>query len=162
MVQGPLLDLRPGDILLYRPSDLVGWIIAIKTWARFSHVEVYVGNDMAVGSRFRTGVRSYPLRKENLGAVLRPYTTLDLESALQWFYTSATGQGYDLLGLLCFTLAVKHGSARKMFCSEFTTRLFRHGKVHIIAPHWDADRVAPGSLLMTPVLEVIWTDGGRL
>lgn len=162
MAEGPLLDLRAGDALLYRPSDLVGWIIAVKTWARFSHVEVYVGNGMAVGSRFPEGVRSWDMRLDGLGAVLRPLHPPDLDCALQWFYTSATGQGYDLLGLLCFTLAVKRGHPRKMFCSEFATRFYRHGKVNVIAPHWDADRVAPGNLLMTPAFEVVWTDGGRL
>lgn len=162
MVQGPLLDLRPADLLLYRPSDLVGWIIAVKTWSRFSHCEIYVGNDMAVGSRWPKGVQCYPLRKENLGAVLRPYSPPDMERGMQWFYSSATGQGYDLLGLLCFTLAVRRGHPRKMFCSEFATRFYRHARLNVIAPHWDADRVAPGSLLMTPAFEAVWTDGGKL
>lgn len=161
MVQGPLLDLRAGDLLLYRPSGLWGWIIAVKTWSRFSHCEVYIGSNECVASR-ETGVNLYPLRMEGLGAVLRPYVPIDMPRATAWFYSHACGQKYDWLGLLCFTLAVKHGSRKRMFCSEFGTRFYRSGKVHVIAPHWDADRVAPGSFLMTPAFEVVWTDGGRL
>ena len=33
-------DLRPGDILFYSPSDLVGVLIAIKTWTWLSHVNM--------------------------------------------------------------------------------------------------------------------------
>jgi uncharacterized protein YycO len=153
--------LRPGDSLLYRPSTLFGLIIKYKTWARFSHVEVYIGGDQSVGAREK-GVRVWPLRLDHLGCVLRPYCPPNMESGLEWFYSKANGQGYDYLGLLCFTLAAKQGSPNKQFCSELGTRFYRAGQLNIFAPHWDADRIAPGNFLMTPAFEIAWTDGKLL
>lgn len=156
-----LRDLRVGDLLLYRPSTLFGWVIAVKTWARFSHVEVYIGNDHVFAAR-TTGVNRYNLRTDHLGAVLRPFCSPDMDRASAWFYSVAQGQKYDYLGLLCFTLAVRQGDPKKMFCSECVTRLFRNGGIDLVARHWDADRVAPANLLMIPLLELVWSDGKLL
>lgn len=153
------LILQSGDVLLYRPSSLFGHIITVKTWSRVSHVEIYIGQDQAVGSREKTGVRIYPLRTDDLGFVLRSKPVLDQDTAMLWFFAKANGQKYDYLGLLCFTLAVAQGSPRKQFCSEFATRFLRHGGVSVVANHWDADKVAPGTFLMSPMMEIVWSDG---
>lgn len=153
------LILQAGDVLLYRPSTLFGQIIKIKTWSRVSHVEVYIGKDQSVGSREKSGVRVYPLRTDHLGFVLRSKQVLDQDSAMLWFFAKAQGQSYDFFGLLIFALAVSQGSPKKQFCSEFATRFLRHGGVDVVANHWDADKVAPGNFLMSPNLEIIWSDG---
>lgn len=160
----PSLDtsiLRPGDALLYRPSTLFGWIIKVKTWARFSHIEIYIGGNQTVGAREK-GVHVWPLSTEHLGCVLRPDCTPNMEKALEWYYSKADGQKYDYKGLLCFYLAVKQGAQDRQFCSELGTRFYRAGDFWAMAPHWDADRVSPGNFLMVPVFEIIWTDGKPL
>jgi hypothetical protein len=154
--------LRPGDALLYRPSSLFGWVIAVKTWTKVSHVEIYVNEERVVASREKRGVDIYPMRTSGLCAVMRPFMQPDISRAMEWFYSHAKGQGYDYLGLLCFTLAVSHGQKKKMFCSEFATRFYRKGKVDVAAPHFDADKIAPGFMLMTPALEVVWIQPGIL
>jgi len=151
--------LLPGDLLLYRPSTFFGYVIAVKTWSRVSHVEVYIGKNESVGSREKTGVRTYPLRTSNVGFVLRAKHKPDMDSAMLWFFAKAIGQKYDYLGLLCFTLAVNQGSWSKQFCSEFAKRFMEHSGVEAIARHWPADKVAPGSYLMSPELQIVWTDG---
>lgn len=151
--------LQPGDVLLYRPSTLFGQIIKVKTWSRVSHVEIYIGKDQSVGSREKTGVRVYPLRIDDVGFVLRSKQILNQDAAMLWFFAKANGQKYDYLGLLCFTLAVSQGSPRKQFCSEFATRFLRNGGVDVVANHWDADKVAPGTFLMSPNMEIVWSDG---
>jgi len=48
-----MMELQPGDLLLYPPTSLMGWLIAWKTWSRppISHVEVYLGNGQSAAAR---------------------------------------------------------------------------------------------------------------
>jgi len=119
--------LKSGDCLLYRPSNLFGKIISIKTWSHISHVEVYINNNKSVASRDGIGVDMYDLRTNNLGYILRPNLPLKINKALRWFNKEARGQKYDWKGILVFSLAVKQGNNQKMFCSEFATRFYRKG-----------------------------------
>jgi hypothetical protein len=155
-----LPELEPGDALLYRPNSVAGWIIAVKTWSPVCHVEIYTGGEMSVASRDGRGVNRYPLRWKQLAAVLRPAERFLLPAAEVWFEKRARGQKYDWLGLLCFTLAVKRGSPDRMFCSEFATRFYRQGGFQVVHRRWDADKVAPGSLLMSPAFEWVWIRAG--
>lgn len=162
--------LLPGDVLLYRPGKLksgfLGWffgrLIAVKTWTNISHVEVYVGNDFSLASRDGKGVARYSLRLTEIGYVLRPIKPLtqqELSDGLAWFYSKADGQGYDWLGIMVFSHAVKAGNPYKMFCSEFACRLFRDGfKRPLFSAEWNPDRTPPAMLLATPSLEVVWWD----
>lgn len=160
--------LRPGDAILYRPSDLLGWIIAIKTWTRLSHVEIYCGEGKSLASRGNKtvncsgeevrGVSLYPLRLADLACVLRPNQPFVFEKGLNWFWSEADGQGYDVLGLLCFTLAVHQGAPDKMFCSEFATRFFRQCDFKVFSESEDADHISPAQFVQTPALDRIWSD----
>lgn len=150
-----LPELRAGDCLLYYMHDFFDEIIALKTWNRVAHVEVYIGNGASVASRNGLGVAKYPLRVLDIAYVRRPHGDFRLYDALEWF-TDVDGQGYDWLGLLCFTLALKQGSPDKMFCSEFATNFYRHGCIDIVANDYPADLVAPAQLLQSPSLTTIW------
>lgn len=151
--------LLPGDCLIYFTRDLFGWVTAIKTWSKTSHVEVYAGEGMSMASRNGKGVNLYPYRADGLVCVRRPLKPLDLESANHWFNAEARFQGYDWTGLLCFALAAKQGAEDRMFCSEFETRWYRHASLQPFDPDWDADRVPPSFFLVSPLFETIWIVG---
>lgn len=154
----PLPDLNPGDCLLYSGTGFWSRIIRIKTWSYCSHVEVYDGSDMTLASRDGKGVERYKLSHKNLCAVLRPrgITRDGVEAARQWFETKARGQGYDWLGLLCFSLAVSQGSRYKMFCSEFANSFYNEADVTAFHPGWPSDKVAPGQFLTSPAFDWLW------
>src|SRR5438046_1516316 len=118
--------LQPGDCLLYQPDSFFGELIALKTWHRISHVEVYDRNSLSLASRDGIGVNLFALRASGLAKVLRPPASYDHARAFRWFIT-VRAQKYDWLGLLCFTLAIAQGAQDRMFCSEFATRLYRAG-----------------------------------
>jgi hypothetical protein len=150
-------SLQPGDVLLYFDRrSVVDWAIALKTYTRLSHIEIYTGNGMSVASRNGIGVNRYPLRKADLVCVRRCLGPLDLQFAEYWFTTTARGQKYDFKGLLCFTLAVQQGSPDKMFCSEFALRWLRKANVQPFNPDQDADKTPPSLFWVTRQLETVW------
>jgi len=148
--------LLPGDALLYFSGDLFDWIVAVKTWTCVAHVEIYAGQGLSVASRNGRGVNRYPLRQAGICCVRRPVGHLDREAAREWFERKARGQRYDWLGLLCFTLAVRRGSRRRMFCSEFATRWYRAAGHVPFDSEWDADKVPPSFFLASPNFETVW------
>ena len=156
--------LQPGDAVLYFHHSLIGWLIALKTWTKVAHVEIYRGAGVCNGgrvsysSRFQSGVNAYPLRLDGVAAVVRPTQPLDLLAADAWFEAHARGQPYDWLGLLCFTLARRRGENHKMFCSEMATHYYRTAGLEPFNPRWPADRVPPSFFLVSPAFETIWTD----
>jgi hypothetical protein len=150
--------LQPGDAILYFRHDFFDWIIALKTWTKVAHVEIYRGEQTSYASRNGIGVNAYPLRLDGVAAVMRPKQPLDLTAAGHWFEAHARGQPYDWMALLCFTLARRRGEKSKMFCSEFATRFYRAAGLAPFNPRWPADRVPPSFFLVSPAFEVIWTD----
>jgi hypothetical protein len=150
--------LQPGDAILYFRRDFFDWIIALKTWTKVAHVEIYRGAQKSYASRNGIGVDIFPLRLEGVAAVARPKQPLDWLSADKWFETEARGQPYDWLGLLCFTLARRRGERKKMFCSEFATRFYRAAGLAPFDPRWPADHVPPSFFLVSPTFDVIWSD----
>jgi hypothetical protein len=152
--------LLKGDTLLYFDKrSIVDWIIALKTWSKIAHVEIYVGQGMSVASRNGIGVNRYALRTDGLICVRRSRVTLDMNKADEWFQKTARGQKYDFLGLLCFMLAVKRGSLNRMYCSEFWTRWMRRAGSDPFNPDWDADRVPPSFCYSTNALWTVWQTG---
>jgi hypothetical protein len=157
----PVIDLRAGDILLYRPSSWVGWVIAIKTASRAaSHVEVAVKPGIAIAAR-RAGVNYYGIRWEHLSRVLRPNKPLDLSRALDWFDKNARGQRYDYVALgRFFIIPGLKQSTDKQICSELATRFLRAGAIG-----WkpfggeDADLVEPRDFLKSGDYDEVWSDG---
>lgn len=167
-----LEHLQPGDILLYSGKSLLSWLIKVKTWSRYSHSEIYLGDGLTASSREGHGVNIYKFTPQNLCTVLRPKIPpnckLDLAEALS-FHASCIGQPYDTLGLLRFFRIGKE-TVRTSFCSEHCTRVTRKIKIldefdqfvdyfQPFAQHYDADLVSPGMFFASPHYDVISLSG---
>lgn len=117
--------LAPGDVLLYGGIGWVNRLIQLKTWSRYSHVEIYDGHGWSLASRNGIGVGRFPLRTEGLLTVLRLRVAFDMDALRDWHET-VDGQPYDWWGLLAFTSAKRQGRENwKMFCSEYAARGLR-------------------------------------
>ena len=155
-------ELAPGDVLLYRGRSVWSWLIRVKTWAPVSHVELVAraedGHLVSLASRDGQGVGTYrPIRIPDLYAVLRPARPLHWEGV--WAYHRMhVGDDYDWWGLLRF-FTIGRQSEHKAFCSEYVTRLLRHGGLDPFAVKYDADLVSPGMFLASPVLDEVWRVG---
>lgn len=138
--------LLPGDVLLYRPKGLFGWIILLKTWHRVGHVEVYVGSGESVASRDKVGVGRFPLRTNGLFKVCRPKEPFDLAAALEWFET-VNGEPYGFLDLVRFVGIPVDGPGR--VCSSFAVTFQRKGGVNGFNGE-PANNVAPFQFDVSP------------
>ena len=152
--------LLPGDALLYFDGSLIDRLIAFKTSGRIGHIEIYDGNGFSVASRNRIGINRYHWRADGLVCVRRPTERIDWQKGERWFQDDARGEGYDFKGLLCFYLAAKHGSRRKMFCSEFALRRYRHSDFQPFNPEQDSDRTSPWDFWKSAAMETIWMKEG--
>jgi hypothetical protein len=151
------LGLQPGDHLLYSPTGFFGLLIAVKSWHKIAHIEVYVGNGSSIASRDGVGVGLYPFREDDLAYILRPNQPIDLEKGLAWFRT-VQGQGYDWLGLLRFAWRSEYvpekAHENKQFCSEFVTRFDRQMGFDPF-PREDADAIAPFQFESNPFFSLV-------
>jgi hypothetical protein len=151
----PLAQLQCGDVLLYSGSGFFSRLIQMKTWSKYSHVEVFDCDDRCVASRDGIGVGRYPFRVDGLRVILRPLPKFDPAPARLW-YATVEGQPYDWFGLLAFTSAKRQGKNNwKMFCSEFATRFLRSGGIDPFNGY-DADGIAPGEFMKSPTFVVVW------
>jgi hypothetical protein len=152
---------QAGDLLLYRPHSLMGHLIALKSWSRWSHVEVVVGPGVVVAARYDGGVRYYLATYEHLGMVLRPNPAkLNLAEGLFWFDGHARGQAYDLWGLFRF-FTLGRPSMTRQFCSELATRIYRRSGFPTLFHRQDADLVPPGwfaTLTDADDFRIEWSD----
>lgn len=176
--------LQPGDCILYRPTDLFDWAVALKTFTKVSHVEVYIGGELSVASRNGKGVDLYPTRREDIAAVRRPrrvsgdgcrvtdpqYCTpaipaFDIERALNWFYygtpdnPKARYQKYGWRTLLSFVLLNSNPIEGHMICSEFAAEFYKAGGYPVFSDDWPSYRTPPSYFLSTRRLTPIWDDG---
>jgi hypothetical protein len=151
--------LKPGDKILYRPADLFDWVVAVKTWAKVSHIEIYAGNGRSVASRNGKGVGLYDLRETRVAAVLRSAPTFDLDKALCWFRNHALGDRYGWRTLLNFVLLSSNPVPGHQVCSEFAANFDRAGGAADFPAWWPACRTAPAQFLATRSLGLIWHDG---
>jgi len=151
-------DLLPGDILLYKPGSLLGWLIALKTWERVCHVEVFAGRansglPESYASRDGIGVDRYPFRHKGLVKVLRAHPREEWQTQpfnhelARRYFRQVRYQKYDWKGLLVFTLAVKQGAHDRQFCSEFARNLLHAGGVEAFNQSFPSDQVAPATFL---------------
>ncbi len=151
-------SLRPGDNLLFARRGFFNKIIALKTWCKSAtHSEVYLGYGRVAASRNGQGVATYNLDLSGLSYVRRPKKKLNINQATEW-HRHCIGQKYDWLGLLAFWFAAWQASPNKQWCSEHSTRFYRAGGFEPFNPDWDADRVAPATLLSSSEFETIWRD----
>jgi hypothetical protein len=157
-------SLLPGDVLVYSRSGVFNKIISIKTWSRFTHVEVAIpvvpdAPSLTVAARNGEGCGVYAFNPDGLALVMRPlpHFPFDLTQAMQWFRTERVQeQGYDWLGLLNFAYARRVSRNNgKMFCSELAIRFLREGGCDLI-PGEDADTISPRDLTVNQRLYVAW------
>lgn len=155
--------LQPGDVMLYRPRGVVGWLIASRTWSQFAHVEVAVSRTQSFASRDGIGVNIYDIRTSELACVLRhPTDTFNLELAMEWARTNKViGQKYDYLAIARFMLPhfIKRDlDPNRQICSAASVRFTRGGCVRWFSDAIDADLIAPCNFRQVPSIEV-WSDG---
>jgi cell wall-associated NlpC family hydrolase len=141
-------SLRPGDVLLYKPTSRFGQMIVFHTGGPCSHAELYVGEGLSLASRDGKGTGCYELRTADLGWVLRPTTPFSVEGARAWF--NQTGhQPYGWYDLLAFCGYPVNGAG--VVCSPYVVYLLRAGGVPVfktIPP----ERIAPNDLLLSELL----------
>lgn len=150
--------LQPGDCVLYAPTDIFDYAVALKTWTYVSHVEVFVGNGYSVASRNGEGVGRYPVRLDHIAAVRRPGPGFDLEKAIAWFYALGK-QKYGWRTLLSFVLLNNNPIEGHMICSEFAAGFYRAGNNPLFAKDWPDYRTPPSLEVATAALITIWDNG---
>lgn len=150
-------DLRPGDVMLYKPSGLYGWIIKVKTWHSISHVEVYHGGGISAASRDGKGVNFYPVRLDGLAYVLRPTIPFDKAKA-DAFVSSMLGTPYGWLDLLDFVgISV---DKKGIVCSPFATLDLRAAGIPVFNDE-PANLIAPFEFLDSEHLQEIYVADHR-
>lgn len=151
-----ILDLKPGDLLLYDRPGFFGTAVKFKTWSDVSHIEIVIDITKSISAR-QEGVNEFPIDLHGLRYVLRPKVNINLRDGLMWFYTEAKGQPYDYVGLLSFYVAKLRGNENKaQFCSEVCARLLKKCNVHLLHPTKDADTWAPSNFLDSPLVDFAW------
>jgi hypothetical protein len=144
--------LLPGDVILYRGTGLYGFVIRLKTWHDVGHVEVYIGDGMAVASRAGRGrgVQQYAVRLDQaVVAVLRPTQPIDLAAGLRWFEREARGMPYGWWDLGAFIGLTHDGHG--MVCSPFATAFLRASGMPIFRRE-PINAIAPCDFLQTNLL----------
>lgn len=156
--------LIPGDCILYKPSDVVGLIIAIKTWSWTAHIEGYIGNNQSIAAR-DTGVNTYPLRNDKYAkCILRPKISFDFNAAMDWYDKCAKGDKYDFEGLFGFFIPDKFDkddstvNYKKFFCSMLVDMWYVHGNFRPFAVNAPANKISPAQFLESPLFNVVWED----
>lgn len=151
--------LQPGDCILYRPVDVFDELVALKTWTRVSHVEIYIGDSYSVASRNGQGVDEYRTRETDVAAVLRPSSGFDLNKAMRWFDACAQYQKYGWRTLLNFILLNTNPVEGHMICSEFVAEFYKAGGAPCFADNYPSYRVPPSYFVTTRQLTPVWDDG---
>lgn len=157
--QCPPVELQPGDILLYSPSSLVGWLIAIKTWTMLSHVECYIGGGRVIAARLE-GVNTYRERIDKyLSYVRRPTMPAGVvfDSAGAWNAVhQMLGTDYDIGAFEeFFNPWCKHRHASRV-CSTVASKWLRGGGCQPFNPDISDDDISPAQLLQTGLLITVW------
>lgn len=156
--------LQPGDCLLYSGSSLFSYAIRARTFSRFTHTEIFVGNGRAIASRDGDGVGNYPLRTSGLAAILRPNEPVDINGILRW-YAEARGKPYDVKQLFTFYRFGSRRSTRPSpkdrdayFCSEAARDAYEYGGFYPFAKWIASKTVWPGAFYYSPHFNLIWED----
>ena len=156
-----------GDILLFRPTSIMGWIAALFTWSRYSHaaiVSVEDGVTYCLEVREFLGGRKIELEKyggkyEVWRLKVLPYAHFGEHAAFEMSKFIGTKYGwYHILSavLLRFVRAYDSCECKKHppFCSEAVSRAYRYAGVDLRPDI--ADRFTlPGDLAKSFFLEKI-------
>jgi hypothetical protein len=151
--------LRPGHILLYKPSSFFGRVIARFSKYPISHVEMYKGGGISYASRDGLGVAQYELREEDLAYVLESTFPLDMARVAKAF-AGKDGDPYDW-GTIVKHISerISEGAPHSEVCSELVTYLARVGGAFSLFGVDPPDRVKPADFLdevSSGLLRVIW------
>lgn len=150
-------DLKPGDVLLYRPKGIFGYLIRVKTWHRISHVEVYLGSGLSSASRDGQGVNLYPLRLSELAYVLRPKPGLQFDAIRAHDFTANhAGTPYGWADLLDF--AGFHVDTKGVVCSPWAAMVLRDNGWPIFDGE-PPNLIAPFQFKTSELLYIQWSDG---
>lgn len=152
-------ELQAGDVLLYSPTDWIGWLICIKTWTALSHAEVYCGNGRCVAARSH-GVDVYQERiDDSLRYVRRPVmpvnTRFNIRKAME-SVKPMLGRPYEVGGLFYFYLPWMRRHKATLICSSVVTVFVKAGGCDLFSPDIDPHDIAPAQLLQTNDLLTIY------
>lgn len=93
-------NAKSGDILLYKPTNLVGWFIQLVTWGR-PHASMYAGNGKIYESHIDTGCVLKDLNPKWYASINVYRFKKDLDECrtthLMLWMDSQVGKSYDLL-----------------------------------------------------------------
>lgn len=145
-------QLRPGDVILYRGTGLYGFAIRVKTWHDVGHVEVYIGDGMAVASRpgRGKGAQRYQVRLDDtVVAVLRPTQPIDLALGLARFDREMAGMSYGWSDLVAFIGLTYDGHG--IVCSSCATWFLRAANLPVFNRE-PINAIAPCDFLQTNLL----------
>lgn len=159
---------RAGDVALFNRNGIYNKLIAVKTWSRFTHCEVFVEQMNPDGVNLKTftsrnglgklsGVNVYEPDFNGLAMVLRLDDRITFDQAKAWEWAKTTiGQKYDLVGLVAFFWAKRQGIDNgAMFCSEACARFLRKGGADVFRGA-DADTIAPRDFSVNALLRPVW------
>jgi hypothetical protein len=158
----PIPDLMVGDVLLYAPTDAIGWIIAAKTWTWLAHCEVYAGAGRVIAARI-AGVNNYAERiDKSLRFIRRPVMPPDKPFDSTAAYKAVEehmGKPYSVPALFEFydPLNWLHKSRVSNICSSIVTAYVIGGGCSLFNPELSPDDVSPAQLWQTNDLTTIWT-----
>lgn len=152
-------ELLPGDVILYSPTDWIGWLIALKTWVALSHIEVYLGRGKVVAARPQ-GVDVYdPRIDDSLRYVRRPVigagVQFNADAALESI-KYMLGKPYQVSGLFKFYAPWHHRHKATRICSSVATVFLRGGGCQPFNPAVHADDTTPSMFFQTPDLLTIF------
>lgn len=150
--------LRPGDVLLYAPSNVFGRAIAWMTGGGVSHVEIYKGDGVSYASRDGIGVAEYPFRVEQLRRVLRSRTPLNLGRMAQTF-AAMRGHKYDWKGIWNTATGARGDSATgAAVCSEAATIWLRAAGLVRLFGAEEPENITPRDFEKQPDFWQVWSD----
>jgi hypothetical protein len=158
----PLDLIEPGDALLYGGRGPFSWLIRVRTFSMFTHVEIAIGNGRAISSRDGEGVGNFPLRVDGLAAILTPLLPVDVNGVIRW-YAENRGKPYDWIQLLTFARGgrgqeEKPSDADAYFCSEACREAYQppYGMFEPFAPDVASKAVWPGAFWYSPMFGRKW------
>ena len=117
---------------------------------------------MSLASRNGIGVNRYTYRENQLAAVLRPSSTVDMSAIKEWFekpYSELTAEGvrggyYGWLDLLRF-YSIKLAT-NGWICSEFVAKALRVGGINAFAKCYNEGTIDPGDYFVSPAFGWMW------
>ena len=157
--------LQTGDILLFRPTSIMGYLASLLTWSKYSHaamIEVVNGITYCLEVREFLGGRRIELA--NYGGRCEVWRLRD--APYNYFCENAAMQMYKFLGVeygWCHVIAAialrgvraygcKECKHHPPFCSEAVSRAYRLAGIDL-QPDISDRFTLPGDLAGSPYLE---------